>query len=308
MGLFSKPEIIILKESNDAKNYLSKLEALLLNAPENIQDQIQKEIAITKAGITGEENILFELKHSNTDMIILHDIYIETSNGLSAQIDFLLVTAKNIFVIECKNLVGNIDIHSDGSFVRTITYGHKRQKEGIYSPITQSERHLTVLKEAISENTNWLKGIILKHNFDTFYKPLIVLANPKTVVNDRYAKKEIKKQVIRADQLNATIKNMNSQLKELPLTKKEMLDLAQRLLNRNIDARKDYALKYEELLKSSQLYNSHEPKQTEPSSDLVCPKCGSKLVLRTAQKGPNTGKQFYGCSSFPQCRFILNIK
>lgn len=30
-----------------------------------------------------------------------------------------------------------------------------------------------------------------------------------------------------------------------------------------------------------------------------CPKCGSKLVLRTNRK---TGHQFYGCSRYPACR------
>ncbi len=33
-----------------------------------------------------------------------------------------------------------------------------------------------------------------------------------------------------------------------------------------------------------------------------CPKCGESLVLRTAQKGPNAGQQFWGCRRFPQCR------
>jgi len=33
-----------------------------------------------------------------------------------------------------------------------------------------------------------------------------------------------------------------------------------------------------------------------------CPKCGESLVLRTAQKGPNAGQQFWGCSRFPHCR------
>ncbi len=36
----------------------------------------------------------------------------------------------------------------------------------------------------------------------------------------------------------------------------------------------------------------------------ICPKCGAKLVLRTAKKGANEGKQFYGCSNFPKCRYI----
>ena len=46
MGLFSKPEVIILKDSNDAKTYLDKLKTLQPSAFGDLQDQIQKEIAI----------------------------------------------------------------------------------------------------------------------------------------------------------------------------------------------------------------------------------------------------------------------
>jgi len=40
----------------------------------------------------------------------------------------------------------------------------------------------------------------------------------------------------------------------------------------------------------------------KPASANVCPKCGGKMVLRTAQKGPNPGQKFWGCSNFPKCR------
>ena len=33
-----------------------------------------------------------------------------------------------------------------------------------------------------------------------------------------------------------------------------------------------------------------------------CPRCGEKMVTRTAQKGTNAGEQFLGCSKFPKCR------
>jgi restriction system protein len=39
--------------------------------------------------------------------------------------------------------------------------------------------------------------------------------------------------------------------------------------------------------------------QSEPQS---CPKCSSRMVLRTARKGPTAGTQFWGCISFPKCR------
>jgi len=34
-----------------------------------------------------------------------------------------------------------------------------------------------------------------------------------------------------------------------------------------------------------------------------CPRCDGKLVLRMAKKGSKAGNQFYGCSSFPKCRY-----
>ena len=37
--------------------------------------------------------------------------------------------------------------------------------------------------------------------------------------------------------------------------------------------------------------------------DKVCPRCGKKLILRTAKKGVNAGKQVWGCSGFPKCRY-----
>lgn len=39
----------------------------------------------------------------------------------------------------------------------------------------------------------------------------------------------------------------------------------------------------------------------------VCPRCGSAMVLRTARQGPNTGEQFWGCSTYPKCRGIVKV-
>lgn len=43
------------------------------------------------------------------------------------------------------------------------------------------------------------------------------------------------------------------------------------------------------------------------NSKTACPKCGSKLVERTAKKGPNAGTKFLGCENFPICRFTKDI-
>lgn len=43
------------------------------------------------------------------------------------------------------------------------------------------------------------------------------------------------------------------------------------------------------------------------TDDPSCPKCGRKMVRRTAKAGTNAGQDFWGCSGFPVCRGIINI-
>lgn len=300
MGLFSNNEVVILKESSDAKEYLQKLQELLAKTDGNVKERIEKEIAIVKAGIYGEDNIIFELKNSGMNLVVLHDIYLKTKSGLTSQIDFLVIAPKCNYVIECKNLVGNIEINNKGDFIRTLSHGGKTYKEGIYSPITQNLRHMNVLKEIRSEDNNFITRALKNATFNDFFKSLVVLANPKTVINDRYAKKEDKDKVIRADQLINYIKESEAQSKELPFSLKEMISNGQKYLDMNVKERPDYSKKYEELLREVS-------SAAETGDAMICPECGSKLVLRTAKKGNNVGNQFYGCSAYPKCRFIKNI-
>jgi restriction system protein len=39
----------------------------------------------------------------------------------------------------------------------------------------------------------------------------------------------------------------------------------------------------------------------------LCPKCEREMVLRTAGRGPGAGKQFWGCSGYPRCRFRMSV-
>jgi predicted RNA-binding Zn-ribbon protein involved in translation (DUF1610 family) len=39
-----------------------------------------------------------------------------------------------------------------------------------------------------------------------------------------------------------------------------------------------------------------------------CPKCGERMVLRTAQRGAKAGEKFYGCPNYPRCREIIPVK
>lgn len=306
MSLFQKKiGPVFLKEVSDTEAFIEKMSALSKNAEGELKQEVERELKLASYGLAGEKNIAFELKNSDIDMYILHDLYFEY-NDLHAQIDYMIFTRKRVYIVECKNLIGNIEIDNTGNFVRTYELSGKKIKEGFYSPITQNERHRLVIKGLRSQEKNMFSKILFEKNFDNTYVSLIVLANPKTCLNAKYAKKEIKERVVRADQLVARIKDMDSEIKDYTYSIEEINKLAQFYLEKSIPNKSDYAKKYEEIAQATTQYKKKDC--VEISSIKICPQCGMELVVRTAQKGSNAGKQFYGCKAFPKCRYIENIQ
>lgn len=235
---------IFLKESSAAETHLQQLKDLKPHTTGKPQQQIVQEIKRLEAGIAGEKQIIFELKNSHMPMVVLHDLYFE-KNGCTAQIDYLVITRGRVFILECKNLIGDIDIDSSGNFTRAFNYGEVFKREGIYSPITQNQRHMELIKLIrLEAKTNFITKAMFNKYFTQRYRSIIVMANPKTVLNARYATKEIKDQVIRADQLIAYMKKSNAE-KDVELsTDKEMMNLAQFFLAQHQENPKDYLEKY----------------------------------------------------------------
>lgn len=318
MGIFDKMrEPVFLKNDSQAVKQLEELKKLSKKCDGQLKAKIEQEIKILEAGVFGEENIKFELQNSHIPMYVLHDLFLE-HNGLTAQIDYLIITRKLIFVVECKNLYGNIEINNNGDFIRSFSNGKFTQKEGIYSPITQNKRHLDLLREI---RLNEINGFISKKAFEMFfpdtYRSIVVLANPKTVLNAKFAKKEVKEKVIRADQLIEYIKKANANSTRESDSDKNMEATAKYWLSKHKEPKVDYLEKYRTAV--SEIPPS-PPKIIRPQSieetvqkditipKILCPKCGAEMIKRTATRGQNAGKEFYGCSNFPNCKGIINIK
>lgn len=246
MGLFNRlKEPVFLNDGDSTKRQLEEMKALepLLNAEGRAW--IRQEIRIREYGILGEQNIAYELRCSQLPMYILHDICLE-DNGLGAQIDYLVFTRKLCFVIECKNLYGNLEIDSNGNFIRTIEFGGNYRQEGIYSPLTQNQHHLDLMKKIVLESERgFLSRMLVKKYFERTYKPLVVLANPKTVLNDRYAKPEVREKVVRADQIVTYIKKACKESKEPELSDSKLLAWAESFLNIHKERKGNYLKKYE---------------------------------------------------------------
>ncbi len=49
------------------------------------------------------------------------------------------------------------------------------------------------------------------------------------------------------------------------------------------------------------------PQRAGTSTFMACPKCGSLMVQRTVQEGPDAGKLYWGCTKAPLCQETLSL-
>ena len=232
------------KADSDAKKQLERLQQLHVTAPDRVKPQIERDMKLLAYGIAGEESVAFELNNSYLPIIVLHDLRLE-HEGLSAQIDYLIITTKFCLIVECKNLFGNLEVNSRGEFIRELTFNGARKKEGIYSPVTQNVRHMEMIKALrLTSKSNPLMRAALEKYFDDFYRSVIVLANPKTVINLKRAPKNVKDQIIRGDQLIEYIKRLIRESKEGSSSEKDMYKLADFFVGLHKENPVDYTERY----------------------------------------------------------------
>lgn len=219
-------DTILYYSGNTLENKIKVLENKLKNVKSKEEKlYLYEEIQKYKYGIQGENKILYELKNSHIPMYILHDINLEYKD-YKAQIDFIILTKKNYYIIECKNLYGNISIDNKGNFYRI----NNKNKVGIYNPITQLDRHINIIRRYIEDRNNFIGKLIVKKIFDSMYHGIVVLANDNTVVEDKYAPKNVKNKVIRADQLIEYIKYIEKNTDSYGSSEKDIISSCNNIL------------------------------------------------------------------------------
>lgn len=236
---FDKPEFI--KEFSDKNAQIQYLEMLLSRVDDKeTQKQVESDLKLFRYGMIGEEKVAYELKNSHMPILVLHNLYL-SFNDLNAQIDYLVIDQGFILVIECKNMVGDIEIKNTGEFIRHFknSSGKYYKKEGMYSPIAQNEKHIELIKDILKSEE------VLRGNQVECIKHKIVIANEKTILNDKYAKKEIKKQIIRCDMLINSIKKLHEECKEkVCFSEETMRKIAVVLMKYDSEHIVDYSKRY----------------------------------------------------------------
>lgn len=231
---------------------------------------------------------------------ILRNIYLPKENGETSEVDVVYITQKGIIVFESKNYSGWIfGDEKNKNWTASLPNGQKNQ---FYNPIMQNRTHMKWMAGFVGEEIPLFSVIVFSERCEL--KKVTVVSEDIKVIKRDYtyaAVRDIWEK--HPDALSDDkIEELYSKLKELT----------------NVDA----AVKAAHIENIERKYKPSESQNTElnapdksndPINDLsqpdelLCPKCGSKLVLRTAKKGDNAGNQFYGCSAFPKCRYIRNI-
>ncbi len=233
---------------------------------------------------------------------ILRNIYLPKEDGETSEIDVVYITQKGIFVFESKNYSGWI--FGDEKNKNWTAMLPNKQKNQFYNPVLQNRSHLKWLSKYIGDDIPLFSVIVFSERCEL---------KKITMYSD-----DIK--VIKRDSIYATVRNIwnekpdavtDEKLEELYVRLQALTKVDKSVKEAHIENIEEKykntskSMPKEEILQESE--TKQEEKIIEGTPEMICPKCGSKLVLRTARKGANAGNQFYGCSAFPNCRYIQNL-
>ena len=203
----------------------------------------------------------------DTDIYRRIDDLIVPARNGTTQIDHVLVSVHGIFVIETKNIKGWIFGSPENDNWIQSIYGKKRQFQ---NPMKQNYRHVRCLADYLGVDEKVFNSVVFFIG-DCEFKTTM----PPSVLNRG---------------LIPYVKSFNNTY----LTLQQVAYIETRL----IALKGDTSLTKQVHLDS--LRDRHE-------STTVCPRCGERLVQRVAKKGVSDGKLFWGCSSYPKCKFTRPV-
>lgn len=230
-------------------------------------------------------------KLENSGAKFLFNVYIPKTNGETTEIDMLMISSKGIFVFEIKNYSGWIfGNENQKNWYQTLPAGKgKSHKEVFYNPIMQNESHVNHLYKFIKESSS-IYSVVVFSDKCTFKDIKISGSNSGLVY---------------LSQLDEFVSNILNQSNDVVLDENRIISIYDALYPSSQTSMEQKAQHIQNVQASKKTHNKEFSNKFQ---NLQCPQCGGSLVLRTSKKGANAGNQFYGCSNYPKCKYIRNIK
>ena len=200
---------------------------------------------------------------------ILRNVYLPTENGKTSEIDVLFITQKGIIVFESKNYSGWIfGNEADSQWTASLP---NKQKNRFYN-----RSHIKWLTKCVGDIPMYS---VIAFSDRCELKKITVTSRNVWVIN--------------RNQTNRVVREIWKNSDDI---------LSEEQIDKLFESLKAYT-KVSDETKEEHIKDIQETKES-----LICPECGGNLVLRTAKQGANAGKQFYGCSNFPKCKYVRNYQ
>ncbi len=200
----------------------------------------------------------------------INNVTLQSQEG-TTQIDHVFVSRYGIFVVETKNMKGWI---FGGEKQAQWTQKLYRKSFKFQNPLRQNYKHVKAMESLLDAPPETIHSVVVFAGDSEFKTPM-----PSNV----------KKQ-------GAYIKYIRS-FREEVLDDRQVKEAIERIQAGRLEPNRETHRKHVEHLKA----------KATLAAEKKCPKCGSDMVLRAAKKGTYAGKRFWGCSSFPKCRVMLNV-
>ncbi|MCC5850221.1 MAG: NERD domain-containing protein [Verrucomicrobia bacterium] len=242
---------------------------------------------------------------------VLHNVTLPAVEG-TTQIDHIVLSRYGIFVIETKNMKGWIFGSERQSQWTQKIYKHRNRFQ---NPLRQNYKHTETLRSLLELPKESLKSIVVFVGDSTFKTEM-----PPNVTFCRGCTDYIRSfhEEILTDDTLAFVKAsiVEGRLEPgLATNRRHVRYLREHHAPKESQPREDRRPDEDEPETHSLSSEVRESSVQEPSEETdsksgeppSCPKCGDRMILRTAKKGANQGNQFWGCRQYPRCRGLMPL-
>lgn len=226
-----------------------------------------------RKGIAGEKAVSKILSWlPQREYRVFNNVLLNNPLGGTSQIDHIVVSRFGVFVIETKNFGGKVYGSENAQYWNEYFRGKGFE---FYNPVLQNNTHIAVLKE----------NLVSFENVPFFS----VVAFPPDAI------------------LRVSVDNGTK-----VLCWDDLLELFREIKVERMSYKKAQAFGFEldriqikeiEIhQKHAEEVRAHKQRKTMAIQNGICPRCGGKLVRRKGKYG-----DFFGCSNYPNCKFIQGI-
>ena len=213
-----------------------------------------------------------------TDALVLHDVLIDGAEGMTSQIDLLMIGAKGIYVVEVKTY-SNAKIYGDGKKSKWYYYLGGKKYE-IYSPLKQNQKHI-----------QYLKAFLKEFGDVPCFSILTIICEDFKISNMNENPEYISTAICSSLPAMSRAIEVIAKGKPVVFSEEQKQEIYDYILNHQY-AGKEKRIEHKEKIKEMKKV------QEDMKNRNLCPYCKSELVLRKGKYG-----EFYGCSNFPKCKY-----